>query len=220
MDNLLIEEINKVIEIGNYKENQKKIKQNISDIDNMIREVKDLNTKVSICKNDFHNINKIVTTLDVDYNDLINKINSIIRNVEKNNFQIIELRVLAKNIIELSKQIENIWTNYKDEQLKSSEEIINIFKRVINDTDENRELCLLMLSLKKEGVATEEAINLIQKYKATFDVLIAKLDFSDNILNFMIKLSGGVDVTLSDVDIEIYNWIKDNKFDDKIKLKL
>lgn len=126
---------------------------------------------------------------------------------------------LKREIDKINSLIERSWKDYIAEQTSGIDAIISSLDKLIYDMPEKQILSENKVIFSTSFPGSDAARNAIQKYINTAHDLLSKLNLKDEVIEFIKILASQKNVTLRDLKPEVYNWMFENGFSDKIRLE-
>lgn len=114
--------------------------------------------------------------------------------------------------------LADLWAKYINDKTSARSEMISTLDKLIAGMPEKATLQMKKTIFSSAKIGAPNAVKAIDEYIETYNSLMTKLNLKENILDFLIKLSSGAQVTISDMDSEVYEWIKKSEFANKITL--
>ena len=116
--------------------------------------------------------------------------------------------------------LADIWKEYITKKTSARSEMIITLDKLIADMPEKAILQSKKSIFTIAKIGAPNAVKAIDEYIETYDKLMSKLDFKDNVIKFLKLLTSGERVSVMDMDDEVYKWLKTSGFANKILLKI
>lgn len=154
----------------------------------------------------------------VNLDSICNELEKIKNSINNNRIEGRECSFLSSKIGDLNRKLNLKWKRYYDEKTVGINKTLRNIKPFFNDLDE---INILMDNLEK----FEKIWPINRKRYEDFENTISfakekinKLNLTDEIKNFINKITAN-NATLEDLTPNVMEWIKDNSYEDKIKLR-
>lgn len=113
-----------------------------------------------------------------------------------------------------------IWRGYISDKTSSRAEMLVTLDKLIAGMPEKQALELKKAAFSSAKIGAPTAVEAIKEYIKIYDDLMNKLNLKDNVSDFLKKLASGERVSIFDMDDDVYKWIKESGFANKIVLKV
>lgn len=157
-------------------------------------------------------------------NDESARIERIVENI-KSDLSKMDSDVLERDYNAFSGEItrkyndtKSVWTSYRAEHMKAQENLIISLQNIIDNDGGMAELGELKQNIYSKELADSDTIDRIQQFVQKCNDIIKEMNIDENIETFLIKVSSENEVTLADIDEEIFEWLKNNDLLKKLKL--
>ena len=127
---------------------------------------------------------------------------------------------LKKNLDANYEYLLGIWKDYISNKTSSRAEMLVTLDKLIAGMPEKQALELKKAAFSSAKIGAPTAVEAIKEYIKIYDDLMNKLKLKDNVSGFLKKLASGERVSLLDMDEDVYKWIKESGFANKIVLKV
>lgn len=189
-------------EIEKYEKLKSKLEEESVRIDNLIKYEYTLGDNTDI----------------VNLDSICNELEKIKNSINNNRIEGRECSFLSVKISDLNRKLNLEWKRYYNEKTMSINKTLGNIKPFFNNLDE-----INMLMEKLKNFETLWPIN--RKKHEDFEKTISlakekinKLNLTDEIKDFINKITAN-NATLKDLTPNVMEWIKDNNYEDKIKLR-
>ncbi len=182
--------------------------------------------KLDIRVNQYVNMNNILKDYLKNNNDLIfkeikyinNQISIILDNFNNNDFSNYELiKNIESTVDRYYSTLRDYWRQSHIKDTNGTKSILLILEKLYDDSTKILQIRSKVNKLENRWPFTEEDLTLMQEGINEASSIIKELKVSSNIQNFLQKASIG-EASIIDLDDEILIWLKDNKFENKVKL--
>lgn len=216
----------------------KKIKKSMSQIQS-----NNNNEKLTIIKNDLYRLKSEIDKLNIRVSQYVD-MNNILQDYLKNNDEIIfreskyinkQIDIILSNIknnelnnygfiknIELTidRYYDNLKDNWRQAYRKDTHGTISILlmlEKLYDDSTQILQVRSKVKNLETRWPFLEDDLESMQDGIKEANAMIKQLKVSSNIQGFLEKASKG-QASIVDLDDEILLWLKDNRFENKVKL--
>lgn len=157
--------------------------------------------------------------IDIVNLDLIcNELEKIKNSINNNRIEGRECSFLSLKIDDLNKKLNSRWENYYDKKNGGINKTLRNIKPFFNNLDE---INILIDNLEKFKTLWPINRKKYEDFENTISLAkekINKLNLTDEIKDFINKITAN-NATLEDLTPNVMEWIKDNSYEDKIKLR-
>ena len=219
---MLIKKIKKSMSQINANNDYEKLTFIKNELDRLRKDVDKLDIRV----NQYVNMNNILKDYLKNNNDLIfmeskyinNQISIILDNINNNDFSNYELiKNIELTVDRYYSTLRDYWRQAHIKDTNGTKSILLILEKLYDDSTKILQIRSKVNKLENRWPFTEEDLALMQEGIKEASSIIKELKVSSNIQNFLQKASIG-EASLIDLDDEILIWLKDNKFENKVKL--
>lgn len=219
---MLIEKIKKSMsQIESYN-NYEKLTLIKNDLDRLKSDVDKLGTRVNqyidmnnILKDYLNNSDNIVFRESKYINKQISIILENMNNDELNNYGLI------KNIEStVDKYYDNLRDHWKEIYRKDTfgtMSILSMLEKLYDDSEKILSIRVKVKKIESSWPFLEEDLELMQQGINEANLMISQLKVSSKVQTFLQKVSSG-EASIVDLNDEILLWLKDNRFEKKVKL--
>lgn len=219
---MLIEKIKKSMsQIESYN-NYEKLTLIKNDLDRLKSDVDKLGTRVNqyidmnnILKDYLNNSDNIVFRESKYINKQISMILENMNNDELNNYGLI------KNIEStVDKYYDNLRDHWKEIYRKDTfgtMSILSMLEKLYDDSEKILSIRVKVKKIESSWPFLEEDLELMQQGINEANLMISQLKVSSKVQTFLQKVSSG-EASIVDLNDEILLWLKDNRFEKKVKL--
>lgn len=179
-----------------------------------------LEQKIVTLKSSYENLRLIHDLSEIDLKPINMKLNEIKKSIATEEFEQSLVGDLAKLLDSANRNMMLIWKKIIHEETKSVDNVINTLGTIVSGRDEITNLKKEKQKFINSTPGNLEARRAIEAYKNIFQDLISELDFDDEILTFLSKISGKRKLTLKDMNLNVYNWLTKNGFAKKVNITL
>ena len=218
--NTLINRINTIQSHGELYKNANILRDKKKEIESFLVSYEELYKKSKDIKFSYDNLSKICTDLSIDVSFIRNNLMSLQLKVEKNEFDKGAVAFLKREIDKVNNELLKSWNQYILVKTSSIDGVISSLGNLIYENGEKDKLEIQKNIFLSSMIGSPRAVKAIDEYIEVYNVLMEKLDLSDTILLFLKLLTAGKPVTLNDMSLEVYNWIKASGFAGKINIEI
>ncbi|MEI6820546.1 MAG: hypothetical protein WCL51_01330 [Bacteroidota bacterium] len=136
----------------------------------------------------------------------------------KDDYDMAYLNTLKREIALINLKILELWNNYIGQKTAAISGVLETINTIIAELPERTILYQKKTLFSRAAPGSQEAINAIDEYTKLASSLIAKLDLKDSVLNFLKLIATGKNLTLKDLNAEVYDWLQANGFSSKINV--
>lgn len=216
---LFVNTINKTIDQGRLYKNSNIQYSIINDMDKFLKEFNKVYEKFIIIVGYYSNIIKI-TELKLNFSNISYYIKVIDKKLENNECDFNSLSVITSELKIIENELTTAWKEYIKIEISALEEIISSMENVIRSRPEKDKLDAILRKIKISKPGDPLGVKLITDYKIETNELLSKLNVNENVIKFFNLLSSKHrTVTIGDISEDVYNWLIDNGFEDRIKLE-
>ena len=219
---MLIDEINKSMEIGNKSKDSSIATKQLAELKRLegIISAQIINTSSFISNSQ---VASIISDENISaYKSIITSYTRMRDNITNN--ALVEAAQNVKDIDESLKngneQLQRIWSNYREEQFIPNNRTI---KALINFIDEESldKLSELQKRITEKSIGNKSTIDAIESYNSLTKMAIRKLNMSTEVKDFLTRLSDeNDDIRLDEITEEIFDWLRNNKMLKKIRISM
>ena len=219
---MLIKKIKKSMSQINANNDYEKLTFIKNELDRLRKDVDKLDIRV----NQYANMNNILKDYLKNNNDLnfkeskyINKqITTILHNINDNDFNNYELiKNIESTVDRYYSNLRDYWRQSHIKDTNGTKSMLLILEKLYDDSTKILQIRSKINKLENRWPFTAEDLKLMQEGINEASSIIKELKVSSNIQDFLQKVSTG-EASIIDLDDEILIWLKDNKFENKVKL--
>ena len=219
---MLIKKIKKSMSQINANNDYEKLTFIKNELDRLRKDVDKLDIRV----NQYANMNNILKDYLKNNNDLnfketkyINKqITTILHNINDNDFNNYELiKNIESTVDRYYSNLRDYWRQSHIKDTNGTKSMLLILEKLYDDSTKILQIRSKINKLENRWPFTAEDLKLMQEGIIEASSIIKELKVSSNIQDFLQKVSTG-EASIIDLDDEILIWLKDNKFENKVKL--
>ena len=219
---MLIKKIKKSMSQINANNDYEKLTFIKNELDRLRKDVDKLDIRV----NQYVNMNNILKDYLKNNNDLNfketkyinNQISTILHNINDNDFSNYELiKNIESTVDRYYSNLRYYWRQSHIKDTSGTKSMLLILEKLYDDSTKILQIRSKINKLENRWPFTAEVLKLMQEGINEASLIIKELKVSSNIQDFLQKASTG-EASIIDLDDEILIWLKDNKFENKVKL--
>lgn len=218
--NKLINRISYIQEAGESYNNSNILKDRKQEIENFLIPFNEVREKFNIVINAFIAMRVISPSNIVDLTSIQNHLEQLKNKVIYDEYDKALSNTIKRELDRTYNELLRLWKSYISERVSSIDSVLETLGNLISDMPEKKVLQDKRHIFSNSSIGNRMAIAAIEEYVSTYNVLMDKLNLSENILAFLKLLTSGNAVTLNDMNADVYDWIKTSGFASKINLKI
>lgn len=216
--NTLINRINEVKTAGESYKNSNILKSRKLEIENFRIPFNEVCQKFITLETTYTAI-KTICDFSMDFESLRTSLAQLIGKVNHDEYDKFHVNTLKKEIDKINNEIVRTWKVYIANRTSAIDGVLLSLDRLISDMPEKQTLSNKKMLFNGSSPGSTTAICAIEDYVNTAKALLSKLNLKDCVVEFIKLFTSQGLVTLNELNIEVFEWLKTNGFADKIMLE-
>lgn len=220
MSQSMIGKINVVRAMGKQYRVNSEIEQSVSDIEKLKPKMAEIKKTMKNVETMFSALNDIGCTSAIDTSTLKSAIESLKACFTKNDFNF----AVANTILSEAKQIENLlitrWKEYVKSRIGPASSLYQSIKTIIGDDTDAVAMQNCEKTIFTAKPASDSAIKAIEGYLEHYNALMAKLNFSPELLEVVKKLATSNNVMLNSISSQCLEEMMKYDFANRIVISI
>ena len=218
--NTIIARIGDITSAGESYKNSNVFKNRKDEIEKSFLPVyQTMNTKFGTVLDAYRSLLNI-RDVSVDFLPIKEMVDKLKSKVLHDDYDRIPVTSINRELDKIHTELQKNWGAYISEKTASISGVLDTLDKLITGTPEKKMLDTKRIVFSNGSIASPAAIAAINDYITIYSALMDKLDLKDSVLAFIKQLTSGSHVTLSDMNEEVYDWLKKSGFGGKINLNI
>ena len=217
---MLIEDIQKSIELGEKYKKSSVSENHLKDVEHIYKKISAILPQIAktfIVANDVKSILQIPTFEIERLKTQLSQLRDEISRLEHD--QVIKkLEDISYLKDQSNMKLEQEWSRYRSENHLKNANMIHSLLNVIDDDPRLDELGTLGNEIMSKRIGDMDAVAKVEKYQVISQAIIKDLGMKEEVEEFVMKLSRGDELVLEDISEEIMKWLLSHNISKKIKL--
>lgn len=218
--NLLITRINEVKYAGESYKNANMLRDKKKEIENFLENYNKLRERIISTTNIFKDLNENEINTDVDFSNIKNSLITLKAKIENDEYDKNIVNMSKSELERINKDLSEAWRTYILGKTSSIDGVIASLGDLISEMPERTKLSDKKLIFNGNKAGISKSIKAIDEYIMIYNELVDKLNLSEDVLRFLKLLTSAQKVTLDNLSIDIFEWLKKSGFSDKITLNI
>lgn len=219
---MLIDDINNSQALGEKYKSSSVSEQHLKDVEHIRDQIKTMLPSVVEVLMGVKNVKCITSDSIAEAERLIVQLSALkekITNLDHSQV-VMQLDNITMFKEQTDKKLEQIWANYRGDHYIPNANLIKSLLSVIDNDNRLDQLGELGNSISTKRIGDKKTVSDIKKYQEISTAIIKDLQMSSEVEEFVMKLSHGDEMVLSDVTDEIYAWLLEHHITKKIKIAI